>query len=354
MFKNVVSGRQVRFALSCLLVVTVPLCLFDRIDVPVLAAIELVLILLAFAINRDYRAHLVMLLAIVLLFCTIGEVYFRLRYFGPAGLSFSRCHPAGYGHPWSNFEYDETTYTGIKPNSAVYFKGRLFTVNDAGFRGKSYPFEKGTNVFRIVLAGASATIGSGLADNETLTSMLEDRLNAACLPKRVEIINLSISGSQYGDMLHVLREFGLQYDPDILMFLANETLIPAGDMPIRARKVHKIDKTHLQLALNQKYDVFSSRFFFAALIAAFREGNITRAAWERLAPPKNGLRSRRDENLAAALQQLDEMKGNGRVLLYLLRPILDLKNRIEQGTYKVDAEKIAEKMVGESLLDNIF
>jgi negative regulator of flagellin synthesis FlgM len=34
--------------------------------------------------------------------------------------------------------------------------------------------------------------------------------------------------------------------------------------------------------------------------------------------------------------------------------ILDLKNRIEQGTYKVDAEKIAEKMVGESLLDNIF
>lgn len=31
--------------------------------------------------------------------------------------------------------------------------------------------------------------------------------------------------------------------------------------------------------------------------------------------------------------------------------ILDLKNRIEQGTYQVDAEKIAEKMVGESLLD---
>jgi negative regulator of flagellin synthesis FlgM len=31
--------------------------------------------------------------------------------------------------------------------------------------------------------------------------------------------------------------------------------------------------------------------------------------------------------------------------------VMDLKNRIESGSYRVNSEKIAEKMVGESLID---
>jgi negative regulator of flagellin synthesis FlgM len=31
--------------------------------------------------------------------------------------------------------------------------------------------------------------------------------------------------------------------------------------------------------------------------------------------------------------------------------VLELKNQVERGTYKIDAGKIAEKMVGESLID---
>jgi hypothetical protein len=255
-----------------------------------------------------------------------GEVYFRLHYFGRDGLSLDRYRPADYGHPWSNFEYDESTYTGLKPDSILYFRGRPFEVNSQGFRGKSYPFEKGTNVCRIVMAGASATIGTGLALDDILPSILEQRLNQAGLPCRVEVINLSIGGSQFGEMLHVLRHVGLRYHPDILMFLANESILPAGELKIQPRKVHRVNKSSLQLFTSGKYDFFASRFFFANLITAFRAGEIGGAMDRPSLLQATDYTVRKDKNLDATLKELEDMRASGRVLLYLLRPITDLKN----------------------------
>jgi len=333
-----------RFVFSCLLAAGIPFFMTDRTDLPVVAVIELTILGLAFWLNRGYRVHLVVFLVSMILFLVLGEVYFRLHYFGREGWSFSRCHPAGYGHPWSDFEFDESTYTGVKPNTVSYFKGKLFHVNAQGFRGNDYSFEKGTNTYRIVMAGASATIGSGLTEEENLPTMLEDRLNRAGLSRKVELVNLSIGGSKFGDMLHVLREVGVRYDPDMIMFLANESLIPSDDMTIKARKVHKIDKSTRELVLNQKYDFFSNRFFFAALLSAFREGEIGRAArWEGITPPKDGGASRRDSNLLAALKNLDGMKGDARVVLYILRPILELKNTNYSPVYRERLRSLARQ-----------
>jgi hypothetical protein len=314
----------------------------DRTDLPIVALIELIVLVPAFWLNRGYRIHLGVFLTLLLIFLALGEFYFRLHYFGLDGLSFGRCRPAGYGHPWSNFEFDESTYTGLKPNTVVSFKGKSFRVNAQGFRGKDYPFEKGTNVYRIVMAGASATIGSGLTEEENLPTILEDRLNRAGLSRKVELVNLSISGSKFGEMLHVLREVGVRYDPDMLLFLANESLIPTGEMRIQALKAHKIRKTTAQLILDQKYDFFSSRFFLAGLLSAFREGEIGRAArWEVISLPKDGGASRRDENLRTALTDLDRMKGHAHVVLYLLRPILELKNPNYSPAYREKLRTLA-------------
>jgi negative regulator of flagellin synthesis FlgM len=48
------------------------------------------------------------------------------------------------------------------------------------------------------------------------------------------------------------------------------------------------------------------------------------------------------QNLSSAISKLPDVREE---------KVQALKDQIEKGTYKVDAEKTAEKMVGESLLD---
>jgi hypothetical protein len=341
------------FVVSCLVLASVPLLLLDQMHWPLLILLEGVLVGLACWLNRAYRSYILLFLVACLLFFIGGEVFLRVRYFGLNGLSFDRCRPASYGHPWSAMQFSEATYTGLKPNTVMWFKGRRFSVNADGFRGKTYTRPKPEGVYRVILLGASATQGSGLGDTEVVTDVLEQMLNSTGLPTRVEVVNLSIGGSRAGEMLDCLQNVGMSYQPDLILFCANQTLIPAKTLDIKPRKVHAVDVPFWRKVMDKHYSFLSERFFFVVLLEQFRSGDINRMGQALRAPTESKARSVEEgqkNNLETSLKIIHETAGPIPVMLYLLRPISNLSQMNDRQAYR-DYLKLRAADFSMSVLD---
>ncbi len=326
-FRGLIDRSQFLLVVSCLALAGWPILLLQRIHWPLLVLGEGAILAVSLWINSRHRKLVLLFVGMGLLFLAGGEVYLRVRYFGPAGMSFDRYRPASYGHPWSRFEFSEATYTGLKPNTVVRFKGKLFSVNADGFRGKSYLRPKPAGVFRVVLLGASATQGSGLEDSEVMTEVMESRLNATGLQVRVEVVNLSLGGSRLGEMVHCLESIGMSYEPDLILVGANQVLIPTREMEIRARTVRALQVSPWRKVLDRQYAFIGSRFFFIDLLEQLRSGEIVGMGRVLARPLSSGetleykMPEGQQHNLETGLTRIQAAAGPVPVALYLLRPI---------------------------------
>ncbi|MDP3734736.1 MAG: SGNH/GDSL hydrolase family protein [Nanoarchaeota archaeon] len=88
------------------------------------------------------------------------------------------------------------------------------STNDNGFRDV-HDFEKKKGVYRVVGIGSSAMFGNTVNVDKTYLSVLGEKLNA-------ETINLGLGGSGFGEIKFILQEYGLQYDPDLLIIDASQ------------------------------------------------------------------------------------------------------------------------------------
>jgi hypothetical protein len=61
----------------------------------------------------------------------------------------------------------------MKPSTSFIFKDKPFTINRMGGRGREYDFEREVDVVRTIFLGGSFVAGSGVADDEVFTSILE-------------------------------------------------------------------------------------------------------------------------------------------------------------------------------------
>lgn len=91
-------------------------------------------------------------------------------------------------------------------------KSQNFTINEFGFRGKK--FEKSEKHFkRIILLGGSAAFGYFLNnDTETISEILENKLE----PMKIQVINAGIPGFFSSQELHYLLDI-LDYEPDFII-----------------------------------------------------------------------------------------------------------------------------------------
>lgn len=354
--KETVKPAVIGLVLVCFMLVAVFLLMMDRVDIPILMATEAAVFCLGWFGLRAYRRHILLFLGLMILFFVGGELYFRLYYFGLKGLSFDKCRPASYGHPWSRFEFSEETYTGLKPNTVVEFKGQPFTVNADGFRGKTYMRPKPQGVFRIVFTGASATQGSGVKDEESMPALLETLLNQQRLDARIEMVNLSIGGSRLGEMIDVLDAIGMSYEPDMIFVFANQTLIPFKSLGVKPRKVHRLDVPTWKKIMDRHYAFWGSRFFFAELLTAFRQGEIGNALVLATDPSliKGGAPLAREEAqmkvLDEGLKEIRRISGKTPVVLYLLRPIMNLQSVGGRQVYRSRLQDMAARY-GMSVID---
>ena len=146
--------------------------------------------------------------------------------------------------------------------------------NRFGFNDRDYPLTKSPGTFRILVVGDSFSWAGGLKAN--YTNLLEEMFEQRYGSHQVDVINAGYPGTHTGEQLLMLKKYGLQYNPDlvILGFFAGNDFLDAD--PNRKRIVVNgcfvdIDKNHehrlfgypiifesrLQVFLTQKYESYT-------------------------------------------------------------------------------------------------
>ncbi len=106
-----------------------------------------------------------------------------------------------------------------KPNlrDVKAFDNKILSTNSKGFRGKKdFPYTKSKEKLRILILGDSFTFGDEVSDDETYSYYLQEML------PHTEVINMGVHGYGHDQMLILLKEEGVKYQPDIVIlgFLA--------------------------------------------------------------------------------------------------------------------------------------
>jgi lysophospholipase L1-like esterase len=91
----------------------------------------------------------------------------------------------------------------------------LHQANEFGFNDRDYPHERAPGSFRILVLGDSFNWTFGPEDN--YAGKLETRLRDAFPEREIEVINAGYPQLHTGQELAVLRKFGLQYQPDLVV-----------------------------------------------------------------------------------------------------------------------------------------
>src|SRR5712691_9574881 len=124
----------------------------------------------------------------------------------------------------------------FRTGPGVFGEGDDGTVtNQFGFNDRDYPLEKTPGTFRILVVGDSFGWAGGLEDN--YTAMLERRFERREGAHKIDIVNTGYPGTHTGEQLIMLKKYGLQYSPDlvILGFFAGNDFFEAD--PNRKRLV---------------------------------------------------------------------------------------------------------------------
>ncbi len=214
--RTLFSVRSVAFIIFIGLVVS----LFGKLLFSGLSNIQQIIILGGIAsifalVIKALRRIFCLLFIAGILFIVLGEVYFRVSYFGMKGLlNYWQYLPVGFGHSLANLEYDDETFTGVKANSSGMLKGGYIEFNELGFRDKERAFVKQEDVLRIMLIGSSVSMGPGVDQGENYAALLDSEISEF-LGRRAEVINLSRAGYRMRDYIRVLSEFGSKFNPDI-------------------------------------------------------------------------------------------------------------------------------------------
>ncbi len=95
----------------------------------------------------------------------------------------------------------------------------LFRVNSLGFRGPEINKKKPEGTFRILILGDSIVMGSGLPEKVLVNSVLQKRLAEEYPASDFQVINGGIAGYDVKKERMLLKEKGVQLDPDVAVMV---------------------------------------------------------------------------------------------------------------------------------------
>lgn len=109
----------------------------------------------------------------------------------------------------------------MRPNTSYPFKGKTFSINEWGFRDKEYTLTPDSNTVRTIFLGGSFVAGSGVADNEVMDVILEDRMNASATGTKYEFLNLGCPSYDFVDCVVQFEEDNLaKFQADYVVFFS--------------------------------------------------------------------------------------------------------------------------------------
>jgi hypothetical protein len=189
-----------------------------------------------------------------------------LDYFGVEGVrSFHQYSPAGIKSPTAILERDDMTYTGLKPGSKGFLAGVPIYVNNLGFMDRDREYEKKEDVYRIVICGASISMGQGVKEGKNYPALLEKMFNERISSRKFDVINLSVAGYGNNQILEVLEKFALRFDPDMIL-IADSLQDEQQLLNLREKVPKLIGRDRLLYLLERPHEKF---FFFRAILNDF-------------------------------------------------------------------------------------
>lgn len=105
-----------------------------------------------------------------------------------------------------------------------YFKEGFYLgkSNEYGYLGNPYPPKRDNNNTRIALLGDSFTEGFHLFEDHHFGHVLEQKLLEDNAGKGYEVLNFGIGNYNYNDIIVQYKNYVLDFDPDILVFIIHE------------------------------------------------------------------------------------------------------------------------------------
>jgi hypothetical protein len=142
------------------------------------------------------------------------------------------------------FEYDRDIGYRVRP--------RPGSTNQFGFNDRDYPVRRQPGVFRMLVVGDSFGWIGGM--NGNYTALLEKNLNDAVPGRPVEVINATLPMSHTGDQLVLLKKYGLQFEPQLVVvgFFAGNDFLDAD--PVRKRIV--VNDTYVDIKRKREVSLF--------------------------------------------------------------------------------------------------
>jgi len=134
-------------------------------------------------------------------------------------------------------DFLETKYI---PNGEGLSGGKKVTINRWGMRDKDYELTAPPDTRRIALLGASHVFGSGVKNDETFETLIEDRLNneySSDSGVRYEILNFARQGRTALHQVIILEQEALVFQPDTVVYVTHPK-DPSRLVQVLARQVY--------------------------------------------------------------------------------------------------------------------
>lgn len=106
----------------------------------------------------------------------------------------------------------------MAPNVRGLLNGVLYRTNSLGVRGPEYAAIAPAGVFRILVIGDSVTMGPSVAEEHVYSRVLGDLLAERRPQLPVEVINIGVAGFSIHHVIWRLRDLGLRYHPDLVIY----------------------------------------------------------------------------------------------------------------------------------------
>ena len=119
---------------------------------------------------------------------------------------------------------DDLCFVRLIPLTHTVFNQKPVTINRWGMRDRDYPEHPQSGTFRMVILGASYTLGWGVGDDETFENIAEDRLNREAPidgVERYELLNLAVNGYGPVQKLHTFETRVFAFKPDVVAYTAH-------------------------------------------------------------------------------------------------------------------------------------
>jgi len=157
------------------------------------------------------------------------EMSARVYFFGFSGLIPSQIN-SNRGLPQTGYTRPAPSDSGLvfelKSNLDGHFKFVPFRTNSQGLRDREYALEQPENTFRVAVLGASFALPAGVAIEHAFHSLLEERLSEEFAPTRYEFINFAVGMYNPWQILAMLEQRALAYDPDLILVTATKLSAP--------------------------------------------------------------------------------------------------------------------------------